>query len=223
MSEEFVNLTSTATVSFCYDLEHAEDYEELVLSPRQLAFNAKMSIKSFYYLDQLFAYNPEITYDLGCGDNRLFKSYYNKNKIIGIDPIHPHADIQDVVDQNFIRDSQGKYQSVFSINALHFRSLDQFADIVNGFNSMIANGGCGYLALNVARFIGETPSDILKTILGINMFDHNNLQHINLLVKYIQNEIKLLTHINFEIKDITINEIYDDRLDGNINLFITKI
>lgn len=118
--------------------------------PRQLiAEQGIVTLCSFYYLNFLLETNPTNIYDLGCGSN-FFKQYIPN--IIGLDQ-SPEADIKGTVDSSYIRDHQNYFESVFSINALHYHPVENLNKVVNNFISIVRPGGRGYLAINIARMI----------------------------------------------------------------------
>ena len=99
----------------------------------------KMSLVPFYYLNYLLDKNPKHIYDLGCGWN-IFKKYIPN--IIGIgaeDPATPDffGDQSDFVDTDYIIHHQDFFESVFSINALHYISMDDMPQRVLDFASKI--------------------------------------------------------------------------------------
>jgi len=181
------------------------------VTPRQIqgSFKSRFSVVPFYYLNFLLEKNPETIYDLGCGWN-IFKKYIPN--IIGIGAETPgskyfYADIHDFVDDDFIKGHQNYFESVFSINALHFRPLSNFLDIVTEFYSMIKSNGRGFLTLNLQRMIERDP--IFKNV------DHQEILH------YVEDQLQQLSYINFLVKDIRIAPI-DEVIDGNVRLVIQK-
>jgi hypothetical protein len=206
-----------------YRLMH--QHESLTFSritPREYAGTVKETVFSmipFYYLKELFKKNPNQIYDLGCGWN-IFKKYIPN--IIGVSPkrestlpehfaaqIDNMADVHGFIDEQYINTHQNFFESVFSINALHFRSggLANFEKIVIEFASMIKPGGRGFLALNLARLINFTSDDFLKSINSDNdNYIRSVLQKINL---------------NYIILDINF-DIVESYMDGNIRIVFEK-
>jgi hypothetical protein len=182
------------------------------LTPRERFGNknfvTSFSMVPFYYINYLLEKSPETIYDLGCGWN-IFKKYIPN--IVGIGAELPestyyHADIPDIVDDDFICGHQDYFDSVFSINALHFTSLYNLRKVVSDFSSMIKKNGRGFLALNLMRMIERTDLKILD-----NSFDYDS---------YIREELSLLSH-NYLVFDIDLT-MKDDSMDGNIRLVIEK-
>lgn len=183
------------------------------LTPRQAVSTVTLgfSMIPFYYLQLLLENNPKEIYDLGCGAN-LFKKYIPN--IIGIDngKSYTNADIMDEVDETFVKNHQNFFQSVFSINALHFRPLSQLRQVYEEFISMVAPGGRGFLSINLKRMIEQeykTPEEmgIINTnIIGYERYVRTQLE--NLPCKYL-------------IFDANLDPL-DEWLDGNVRLVFEK-
>jgi hypothetical protein len=128
----------------------SEIHYETISSPRQQLALSYTSAVPWYYLNYLDS-KVEM-FDLGCGYN-FFKPYFpvltgigaenNKDQFFG--------DIHDFVDDQFYHNHLNTYDSVFSINALHFHPLENLQDICIKFSNMLRPGGRGFLALNVQR------------------------------------------------------------------------
>ena len=169
---------------------------------------------SFFYLRKLLEKNPTTIYDLGSGWN-IFKKYIPN--IIGVSPSHyrdHNSDICAIVNDAYVKAHQNNFESVFSINALHFRPLGSLEKIIKEFVSMIKDGGRGYLALNLARLVDHTDQDFLLLELGKTNPDLNDYD------KYVR---KILSNININylIVDVDFTE-YDEHIDGNIRLVFEK-
>ena len=169
----------------------------------------RFSAVTFYYLNFLLEQNPETIYDLGCGWN-IFKKYIPN--LIGVgaeDPAMPYfyADIHDFVDDNFIQGHQNYFESLFSINALHFHPLSNFSTIVNNFYSMLTPHGRGFLALNLQRMIDRD-----------HRFQTSSKEEI---MQFLKDQFSNLSHINFLVVDIQPDPI-DEALDGNVRLVMQK-
>jgi len=207
--------------SLCNRFEDGINLSDIA-TPREYAGTIKetfFSMVPFYYLKELFGKNPNQIYDLGCGWN-IFKKYIPN--IIGVSPkrkskrpehfacaIDHMADVHGFVDKYYIATHQKFFESVFSINALHFRlgGLADFEKIVTDFASMIKPGGRGFLALNLARLIDFTSDDFLKSL-------DNNYDHY---VRTILQKINL----NYIILDIDFENM-DCYMDGNIRIVFEK-
>lgn len=167
-----------------------------------------MTANPFYYLTFLLEKNPTKIYDLGCGWN-IFKRYIPN--IIGIGAENPngsdfYADIHDYVDDAFVEGHQGYFESVFSINALHFIPLSQLQKIISDFHSMIKPGGRGFLALNLARLIDRDELFQDLPIEDVEKYARNVLQNLN---------------IDYLVVDIDFS-VYDEYMDGNIRLVMQR-
>jgi hypothetical protein len=195
------------------------DYK-MKLTPRQSMGIRAFSMIPFYYLEKLLEKNPANIYDLGCGWN-IFKKYIPN--IIGVSPTHDcdnHADIHDLVDDMYIQAHQNFFESVFSINALHFVPLSDLEKVIKDFVSMIKPGGRGFLALNLARMIDRSSVDFLKTHVGptLTCDDYN---------RYIRNVLTKID-INYLIVDVDLaigdwsGFTFNEPVDGNIRLVFEK-
>jgi hypothetical protein len=188
------------------------------ITPRQIIGEHKFlptcfSVSVFYYLEKLLEKNPTQIYDLGCGWN-IFKKYITN--IVGVGPEldNFHGDIHDLVDDTFILGHNEYYESVFSINALHYHSISKLEKIINNFMSIVKPGGRGFLALNLQRMIDCTT----KTEI-IEIFSKEN----PLVVDYEQYVYKILSKIfsNYLIIDVDFS-VMDDPINGNIQIVFEK-
>ena len=161
----------------------------------------------FFYLEFLTETNPTEIYDLGCGWN-IFKKYIPN--IVGIDQgdakhKYVNADINGFVNQKFVDTHQDFFESVFSINALHFRPLSEIRNIVMEFYSMIAPKGRGWIALNLERMrerdlrLKKLPKTAIK--------------------KFLNDELKNLPNILLLDVDLACT---DNWMDGNIHIIFKK-
>ena len=206
----------------------SSDYNEILFekyfswgkfaTPRQragantLTSHTRFTAVPFYYLEFLTEKNPQVIYDLGCGWN-IFKKYIPN--IIGIGAEHPsddffYADQHDYVDEDFITGHQNFFESVFSINALHFIPLSKLKQRVLEFYSMIKPNGTGYLAMNFQRmFERETGGQ----------FHNFTLREYDNYVRTQLGDLGLdYCVFDVELTEKNRNEI----MDGNIRLVITK-
>jgi len=170
-------------------------------TPREDALTTVFPCASFWYLNYLVALQPSEIIDLGCGAN-FFKNIIPN--VIGIDPNpnNPHCDVIGTYNAEYVKKHKNRYQAIFSIDALHFRPIVEFTDLVHNFYSLIKLGGRGYLSLNSARF--DCPKG----------FDRES---------YIKEQIETqLTDIDFLITDVLISHKEDEFMDGNIRLVMQK-
>ena len=168
----------------------------------------------FFYLKPLLEKNPKIIHDLGAGWN-IFKKYIPN--IVGISPTHAednYSDIHDIVDATFVCGHQNYFESVFSINALHFRPLTDLKAVIQEFASMVAPGGRGFLALNIMRMIERTPIESTKEVLGT--IDPTNKEYSEYTRKVLSD-----INLNYLIIDIDLT-VMDEYMDGNIRIVFEK-
>ena len=181
-------------------------------TPRKIYSDQSKSLFSavpFYYLEFLTRKNPKTIYDLGCGWN-IFKKYIPN--IIGIGAEDPNSDsfygdIHDYVDDDFISNHQNYFESVFSINSLHFVPLSNLQKTVGDFYSMLQPDGVGWLALHIQRMI-ERDAD--------NFHDKDR----SYLDRYVRRELSDL-NIDYLVFDLDL-AIVDEFMDGNIRLVMQK-
>jgi SAM-dependent methyltransferase len=186
------------------------------LTPRHAVSTVTVgfSMIPFYYLQRLLEKNPTSIYDLGCGAN-LFKKYIPNiigvDKSVGADHESNHQlcypDIEDRVNPNYIKTHQNYFESVFSINALHFRPLSELRLVYEEFISMVAPGGRGFLSVNIQRMI-ELEKNLLPKDNNINYDLYVRTQLADLPCEYLIFDINL--------------SIMDEWLDGNIRLVFEK-
>jgi hypothetical protein len=187
-----------------------ENYGKKHIFPERSVF----SMVPFFYLKPLLEKNSKIIYDLGAGWN-IFKKYIPN--IVGISPTHNndnYSDIHDIVDAEFVCGHQNYFESVFSINALHFRPLTDLKAVIQEFASMVAPGGRGFLALNIMRMIERTSIESTKKVLG-------TISPTN--KEYSEYTRKVLSDIdlNYLIIDIDLT-VMDEPMDGNIRIVFEK-
>jgi hypothetical protein len=197
---------------------HCDIYKNY--TPRQFLGDSSKNVFSavpFYYLKYLLEVNPEKIYDLGCGWN-IFKKYIPN--IIGVGEEDPSAsnyygDEHGCVDQDYIDSHQNYFESVFTINALHFIPLSSMRERVVDFISMVAPGGRGFITLNLLRMVDRSSDDFLTSTFGTlkptnQQFDtyvRNSLD--NLPCQMLVFDVDLLTSLN-------------DVMEGNIRLVFEK-
>lgn len=187
------------------------------MTPRQRMATRISTVVSFYYLNYLLEAKPEVIYDIGCGLN-WFKKYIPNVIGIGNEPIDNQlyfGDIHGQFDEKFVEDNIEKFESVFSIDAIHFVSLTKMQDQIKGIIDILKPGGRAYVALNVARLIDSTSADDIKTIFPTGM---NN----QLVEDYIRKNIDLGENLPLCI-DIDCITCPDEWMDGNIRLVFEKV
>lgn len=125
-----------------------KSWESMSTPRQQLALSCLSAVPWYYFT---FINTDTKIYDLGCGYN-LFKKYIHN--LIGVgaeDGEQFFGDVKDFVDDDYYHNYRGYYQSLISINALHFRPLENLRDICLKFSNMLSPGGTGFLALNYSR------------------------------------------------------------------------
>jgi len=131
-------------------------FERISTGRQQLSYSW-VSTVPWYYLNYLNT-DCEIV-DLGCGFN-FFKPYFPN--LIGISAEDASdqffGDAHDFVDDVFYQGHKNTYESVFSINALHFHPLESLRNICINFADMLKSGGRGFLAMNAQRMIERSPT-----------------------------------------------------------------
>lgn len=181
-------------------------------TPREYLGVSTFSMVPFYYLEKLLEKDPVNIYDLGCGWN-IFKRYIPT--IIGVSPTQDnYADIHDLVDDKYIKGHTNFFDSVFSINVLHFKSLEKLEKIVTEFVSMIKPGGRGFLSLNLMRMVERSSFEFLEKSIGTNRTSIDYEQYVRSVLEKI--------NIGYLIVDIDFSRTLDDYIDGNIRLVIDK-
>jgi hypothetical protein len=189
-----------------------ENFLRYNFTPRENFGTSSTSATPFYYLEFLTAKNPKTIYDIGCGWN-MFKKYIPN--IVGVDTKFPNsdrffADINNCVDDDYVKGHQEYFESVFSINALHFHPLSDLRKIATDFVSMIKPGGMGYLAVNLMRML-ERDQEKFK--------DYTNVE----LDAYVRQQLNdLVIPIEYQVVDIDLST-EDSGMDGNIRFVVQRL
>jgi hypothetical protein len=197
---------------------HCDIYK--TFTPRQFLGDTSKNIFSavpFYYLEYLLETNPKQIYDLGCGWN-IFKKYITN--IIGVGEEDPTAsnyygDEHGRVDQNYIDSHQDYFESVFSINALHFIPLLSMRKRVIDFISMIAPGGRGFITLNLLRMIDRSSDEFLIDTFGTLRPTNQQFD------TYVRNALSDLP-CKCLVFDVDVLNSLNDVMEGNIRLVFEK-
>lgn len=200
-----------------FDLVYfGNNVDELVTSstPRHIIGLRRTSAVPFYYLEFLTEKTPETIYDLGCGWN-LFKRYIPNIIGIGAENVELDqffGDIHDFVDDDYVKNHQEYFESVFSINALHFHPLSELRKIATDFASMIKPGGMGYLALNLEKMLAvERDKEKFKdyTTADLDVYVRQQLNDLPISVEYLVFDV-----------DLTVRDAY---MDGNIRFVCQRL
>jgi hypothetical protein len=165
----------------------------------------RFSMGIFYYLSFLTEKNPKNIYDIGCGWN-IYKKYIPS--IIGIgaeDGEGFFGDIQDRVDDDFIKEHQNYFESAFSICALHFCPMSDIRKRVLDFASMIKPSGRGLVTFNAARMMERDLTIRLPK------------QELELWIR------QQLSNLPFTVLQFDMNlDKMNSGIDGNIRLVLEK-
>ena len=197
--------------SFSYTSEYIIDSN---LTPRHRAMFSVFYAASLYYLEFLLEKTPKVIVDIGCGAN-LFKKLIPN--IHGIDPTPNNhlADEFDFFDSDFSKGHTDAYESVFSINAVHFVSLIEFEKRILEFYNVVKPGGRGFITFNAMRMVENTSAQDLQTLFSSNSPTPEQL------TQYVKTVLNNLT-INFLLVEVLINDCVDEIINGNIRLIFEK-
>lgn len=186
------------------------------MTPRQFMTTRLSTVVSFYYLNYLLDAKPEFIYDIGCGVN-WFKKYIPNVIGIGNEPIgNPFygGDIQGTFDEKFVEANREKFESVFSIDSIHFVSITKINDRIKSIVDILKPGGRAYVSLNFARLMDNTSAEEFDSLFPAGK---NN----QLIEDYIRKTINLGEHLPLCI-DIDCQTCYDEFMDGNIRIVFEK-
>jgi len=215
--EYFIKTDSYAKIKQYYICKFGEDHMTIRcnMTPRQFLAQGQFSVIPFYYLKFLTDQNPTEIYDLGCGWN-IFKKYIPNIIGIGEEPLDSgryYGDIPGKVDDYYVSQHQDYFESVFSINALHFHPLSQIKKIVLDFISMIAPGGHGFLALNLMRMLER----------DVEKFKNYTTPELE---NFVRTELGFV-NAEYLVFDLDFDDQHagglDNTIDGNIRLVCRKI
>lgn len=218
--QEFKNLKYDTALKelFSSDIMLVSSLEECKLStPRETLLTKIFSIAPLWYIQFLIKANPSRIVDLGCGGN-FFKSVIEKLygiPVYGIDPTSLNADEINFFNSEFSQGHTNAYESVFSINAIHFTSLNELAKTIREFHNIVAPGGHAFLALNATRMLERSDKEwLLKEFGSVKPTPHQ-------VHDYVRDQLNTL-YIDFLIVDLLIDTVPDEYLDGNIRLVFKK-
>ena len=186
------------------------------ITPVQLRYERIVSVSPFYYLKFLTDVNPTSIHDLGCGMN-FYKKFIPNIVGIGAEPIESIYYLGDVwgrFDDNYVLENQNKFESLFSIDAIHFTKLSNLRKITDQFISMVKPKGRGFLSLNVARMLEQLEPNEIKYI--FNTVSPTTEQ----IDRYVRKE---LTNLSCKILCFDVDmSIVDDPILGNIRIVFEK-
>jgi len=189
-------------------------------TPRLIQMLRRFSMIPLWYLQFLVDASPSCIVDLGCGEN-FFKPVIAKLHGIpvhGIDPTPNNTAADELCNysgSDFSRGHPNAYESVFSINALHFVPLSELTTVINNFYNIVAPNGRGFLTLNSARMVEQANHDWL-----LDKF--NNIEPTPLQIQeYVCDQLSTL-NIDFLVIDLLIDKFSDEGMDGNIRMVFKK-
>mgnify|MGYP003341723626 FL=1 len=184
------------------------------MTPRETAIQSVFSATSLYYIEFLLEKDPKVVVDIGCGGN-IFKKIIPM--VHGIDPTpgNLQADENDYFDEQFSNNHVNSYESVFSINSIHYVSLKDFKNRFLQFYNVVKPGGRGFVTFNTSRMLELTGPHDVKLLFGTESPSTQQL------TEYIENIVQNLS-IKFLVIDILINNSIDEIMNGNIRLVFEK-
>jgi hypothetical protein len=185
---------------------------KLNITHRSAYESTLVSMVPFWYINFLLEKYPNQVIDMGCGSN-TFKKYIPF--VHGIDPVDYHADEIDFFDAQFSRGHTEAYESVMSINALHFISLSDYGLRLREFANIIKPGGRGFVTFNVERMKEHTSDSEFTSLFSSATPDNKQLSN------YILSETKSNLQ-NILVYDNFLNECKDEHLNGNIRIVFDK-
>jgi hypothetical protein len=188
---------------------------------REFHFNRYFAMSTFYFINHIIKYSPNKVFDLGCGGNLFRKLVPN---IIGIDPYHPSADINDFVDEDFVRGHQSQFDSVMAINSLHFRGLDQFRSILGDFHSMLKPGGMGLITFGLGVMVDHTSDAAWAEIFGQNPKDTTAgtvITWVDQQLRDLDWDLHVIDQYYFNHLDIG-DVVLSNPVDGNIRIVMRR-
>lgn len=193
-----------------YDGQAISPGSDIMLTPRenQLA-TARIDLQAFYILDFIsnqIGADGKI-YDIGCGSN-FFKQFYN---VIGIDPLHPAADINDFFDEDFAGSKKETMPAAIGICSIHFCKLHEIEQRLTDFINLLKPRGWAYVALNFARILDR------ERLVNITSMDFvlQSKKKIDEIVANIPHNVVLYENV--------MDKNLDDGVNGNIRILVQRV
>lgn len=221
------NLKKDLYTKIVYEDVFKKRYNETITG-RYQAYQRIVYMASFYYIKYLQEINPKFIYDIGCGAN-IFKQFIPNIRGIGGPNIRGedeqiYADEIGYVNDEYIALNKNRFESAFTINALHFTNFRSLQKTIQGFITMIKPGGRGYIALNIARLDDYSGPEEMMELFNIKSRsnDYNYTAQERIVIDtYIRNIIDKLTNIKPLVFELI--ETNDEYIDGNIRLVFEKV
>lgn len=196
------------------------------LLPRTRELTAFMFTDIFWYIDILLdGEGPHKVYDIGCGHDIFKKILKPKADVIGLDPNFSDPDVKGKFEGTFEQSHQNQIQRAMSINALHFRPIIEFTDILTRYSQLIIPQGRALITFNIIRFLEHTDKSKLFQLFGTDVIHSDNSSKA---FDYIENEIATFKTRHRESIDVILVDInrsrqtFDEHMDGNIKLIFDK-
>lgn len=201
---------------FAFDTLVTPLMDNVLSTPRLIALesNKSFSVAPLYYLDFLLEKNPTSIIDIGCGAN-IFKRIIPC--IHGIDPIPDNSAADEIgsFDSEFSQAHKDEYESVFSINAIHFISLIDFEKRILEFINIVKPGGRGFVTFNVTRMLELTSKEEFQQLFGDTVVDTQTI------TDYVRSVIQNIS-VKFLVIDLYIDKEMNEIMNGNIRLVFEK-
>lgn len=189
---------------------------------REFHFNRYFAMSTLYFINQVLKLQPPQVIDLGCGGN-LFRGLVPG--LVGIDPYHPSADINDFVDEDFVRGHQAQFDAALAINSLHFRGLDQLPNILQDFYSMLAPGhGMGFVTFGLGVMVDHTSDKAWQDLFGKPAAD-TTASEVMLWADQVLRNLSWDLHVvdQYYFNQLDIGDvILSNPVDGNIRLVVRR-
>ena len=169
----------------------------------------------YYYIKFLMEKNPKTILDLGCGSN-VFKPFLHGIVGMDADP-DAAADIHDFFDEEYTQGHIHAYDSVISINAIHFSAIDTISKRLIWISKLVRPGGAAFVSFNLETWLMYSNLELIKKLFGdFPKFDD--------VINYVYDQI-LATKLHLVVMDwpclhITEHSTIRDGLNGNIRLVI---
>jgi hypothetical protein len=201
---------------FTFDTLVTPFMDNVLSTPRLVALESdtSFSVAPLYYLDFLLEKNPTSIIDIGCGAN-IFKRIIPC--VHGIDPIPDNSAADEIgsFDNEFSQAHKDEYESVFSINAIHFISLIDFEKRMLEFINIVKPGGRGFVTFNVTRMLERTSKEEFQQLFGDTVVD------IQTITDYVRDVIQNIS-VKFLVIDLYIDKEMNEIMNGNIRLVFEK-
>lgn len=223
LASDRLNLISREIEKIHYDTQVFFSGEQVIgtdtmITVREIEFAMRrIDLQPFFILDYISKNTNSTIYDIGCGAN-FFKRFYN---IVGIDPVHPKADIRDIFDDDYALYHKEDHDNVIAINSIHFCSIDLIEKQLNNFFNLAKKDGFAYAGLNFQRIKEHTLRKTYATDDETKKW-HHLVNDLDLAVTFINDIVNRINHdlLYFYEKVKETND--GDFINGNINILIKR-